>query len=830
MASLSCGVLMYIMITAFWFHHCVSTTEEGVALLKLMDRWHANFPTWIAGGDPCLQWENVTCSAGHVTQLHLGNRGLSGELAPEVGELKELILLDLSENSIQGNIPMNLASCEKLRILTMSQNPWSVSFPTVIPKLFQLEELFGSAGLFGRVPREISDLTKLKILYLNNNTELQAELKDFSTLINLEELSLWQISFKSEIPEELGNLKNLQYFNCHDCALHGGLPQSFGGLLSLNRIHLRQNSLTGGIPDSWKNLQSMEYFRLDSNALLGQFPEWVFNGMPNLTSLYLSRNQFYGKPPDIAFLEEEYNVSTRFEVMRWDCNYLEGPTPCGTQNPCSNATIEKRGDNVDSSDFYFYPNCYEDASVDDISRVSNCVGHTLTCAQFAKTVIEQNGCPACPSGQVLKSGSTASNGCVCSLYSSSGSNFPVGAVVGGVLGLAFVFAVVLGLVLWKRRKHFSFMDVFARKEEAEESAEWVIPAGVQRFTVQELARITSDFSDEHVIGHGGFGNVYFGTLDDGRTVAIKRASARSVQGVREFRNEITLLSRLHHRHLVRLEGFCFEKNFQVLVYEFLKNGNLQDNLYGEKVGDCTLLNSKNRLDIAYGVAQGLEYLHSFADPPVIHRDIKPSNILLDDQLVAKVADFGISKESPEDGTHVSTRPAGTAGFLDPEYFLSRQLTTASDVYAYGVVLLELITGQMAIDHKRFDEFNLIQWVRKRYKTAGVISIIDPAIENDYSPEAYTVVAELALKCADFSKSSRPSMKEVLSVLESIMVAKSPGTPITPTDGEVDWLGRRPGHRNQYMNMDSESANHTEGSQAWEPSDSFTVNTGDLTPR
>lgn len=234
------------------------------------------------------------------------------------------------------------------------------------------------------------------------------------------------------------------------------------------------------------------------------------------------------------------------------------------------------------------------------------------------------------------------------------------------------------------------------------------------------------------------------------------------------------MSRLHHKNLVRLEGFCDEGEYQVLVYEFMKLGNLHSLLHesdnGKNAGKYIMLDWYKRLEIALHVAQGLEYLHSFADPPVIHRDVKPSNILLDENLVAKVADFGISKESPEIDTHVSTRPAGTAGYFDPQYFLRRQLTPASDVYSFGVVLLELITGRRAIDLTVIsDDSNLIEWTRhQREHTDGIDNIVDQKLEGKYPQDTYTTLVDLALMCASFQKNNRPSMKYVVSVLEPLL--------------------------------------------------------------
>ncbi|BBN05753.1 protein MpRLK-Pelle_URK-Pp-1a [Marchantia polymorpha subsp. ruderalis] len=812
------GLVLVLAITAATLSLTFCSLEEGVALHNMMTKWNVNIPSWTPGSDPCDGWELILCTNGRVTSLNLTLAGISGELPEEIGVLTELETLDLSENDFRGSFPDSLANCQKLRVLDVQECNWNVPFPSVFLKLSNLEYLSAaSSGLSGRLPEEFYAMKSLKYIYLGNNTQLTGNLESFTLMSNLVNLTVWSIKFDDYVlPEKLSTLKNLQYFNCHDCNLHGGLPESYGDLTNLIEFNVRRNYLTGGIPESFKKLTKMENFRVDTNSLLGPFPNWMFSAWPKLSSLYISRNQFYGTPYNISYLETRFNLTSRFKILRWDCNYLEGNQPCGNAggNNCSIETVANTvGEVVEILKFAFNPNCYDDVPTDIISQVGYCNAHTLTCDAFYNEVVNQKVCPACPSSQTLAAGSTVDSGCLCHAKGSdSGSGFPVNAVVGLVVGLSSLFIIILGLVIWKRRKHFSFFDIFSNKEDAFDE-EWEMPASVHRFSVEELARITEDFNDSHIIGHGGFGKVYAGTLDDGRMVAIKRASAGSLQGVKEFRNEVTLLSRLHHRHLVRLEGFCAEKEFQVLVYEFMKKGNLATHLYGDhaKFGEKTKLGSPlpwyKRLEIAYGVAQGLEYLHSFADPPVIHRDVKPSNILLDEHMMAKLADFGISKESPELDTHISTRPAGTAGYLDPEYFLRRQLTTASDVYAYGVVLLELVTGQVAIDHTRDDEYNLVEWAKKRFRTAGIISIIDPSIADDYSKDAFTQITELALRCSSFSKNERPTMKEVIEALDPLIVPKSTKSSSSRTESssftEKDWLlAKKDLFRKLHVTLDS----------------------------
>jgi len=503
---------------------------------------------------------------------------------------------------------------------------------------------------------------------------------------------------------------------------------------------LYNNLLTGIIPEGLKGLKNVVDLNIRSNYLSGEFPTWLPT-LPKLKRLDVSKNYFAGPFPD---LNESQSLLSAFvgtpPVANCDlsCNYFNGSYPVDAL-PNINVT----------------ENCFDNSTKD-----SDSCRRTLSCDKI-KYYYDQ-GCTPCAPNQKIYDYPN----CLCGPIGWSpfgSSKLPLGAIVGGVVGGV---AVLLAIFALYRYKPTVFTDPFQRKKI--DYGAWEIPSGVQRYSFQELSKATENWSNSHEIGEGGFGKVFHGTLDDGKSVAIKRASNMSLQGTLEFRNEVVLLSRLHHRHLVRLEGFCDDRGLQILVYEFMKNGNLNDLILGIKKGRP--LDWHKRLEIAVGVAQGLDYLHSFADPPVIHRDIKPSNILLDNECIAKVADFGISKETPELSTHVSTRPAGTAGYLDPEYFLRRQLTTASDVYAYGVCLMELVTGQQSIDHMRFEEYNLIEWVKPRFQSGGVSQVVDSSLGDDYDETVLKVMIEVALTCTAFSKKDRPTMKEVLSILEPHLVA------------------------------------------------------------
>ncbi|KMZ71649.1 Protein kinase superfamily protein [Zostera marina] len=317
------------------------------------------------------------------------------------------------------------------------------------------------------------------------------------------------------------------------------------------------------------------------------------------------------------------------------------------------------------------------------------------------------------------------------------------------------------------------------------------------FTYEEIVKATDGFSDANLLGQGGFGYVHRGVLSDGKQVAVKQLKAGSGQGEREFQAEVEIISRVHHRHLVSLVGYCTTGDKRILIYEFVPNYTLEFHLHAQ--GRPTMEWS-TRIKIALGSAKGLAYLHEDCHPKIIHRDIKAANILIDFQFEAMVADFGLAKFTADNNTHISTRVMGTFGYLAPEYASSGKLSEKSDVFSFGVMLLELITGRRPIDTTNTfnDDDSLVDWARPLLTRAieenKYDGLIDPRLQNNYDINEMARIVASAAACIRHSARRRPRMSKIVRTLEG------------GVNLEDVYQGIKPGHSTMY-NSSVESSDY-----------------------
>ncbi|KAJ0692888.1 putative protein kinase RLK-Pelle-WAK-LRK10L-1 family [Helianthus annuus] len=353
------------------------------------------------------------------------------------------------------------------------------------------------------------------------------------------------------------------------------------------------------------------------------------------------------------------------------------------------------------------------------------------------------------------------------------SNRTIKILVPVIPGSALILMLLIVIVIiWRRCKNKPFSYVSSKNKSAD-LEDISLSCGVSVFSYKELEDATQHFDPSRELGDGGFGAVYYGKLKDGREVAVKKLHEHNYNRVRQFRNEVDILTKLRHPNLVVLYGCTSRQSHELLlVYEYVPNSTVFEHLHREQTNP-NLLTWPIRMNIAIETASALVYLHA---SEIIHRDVKTTNILLDHNFCVKVADFGLSRLISNNVTHVSTAPQGTPGYVDPQYHQRFQLTEKSDVYSFGVVLIELISSMVAVDLNRSqDEISLANLALNRIQRCAIDELIDPVLGADMNPEIMNMiilVAELAFRCLQYDSDMRPTMNEVLDVLMDIQAVGS----------------------------------------------------------
>ncbi|EOX98856.1 BRI1-associated receptor kinase [Theobroma cacao] len=495
---------------------------------------------------------------------------------------------------------------------------------------------------------------------------------------------------------------------------------------SVTRVDLGNANLSGQLVSQLGQLTNLQYLELYSNNITGIIPEELGN-LTNLVSLDLYLNGLNGHIPTTL------GKLTRLRFLRLNNNSLSG------QIPMSLTTVNSL-QVLDLSNNLLVGDVPVNGSFSLFTPIS-----------FANNRL--NNPPPAPPPPISPTTPTPSG------------NSATGAIAGGVAaGAALLFAApAIVLAWWRRRKpQDHFFDV-----PAEEDPE-VHLGQLKRFSLRELQVATDNFSNKSILGRGGFGKVYKGRLADGSLVAVKRLKEERTQGGElQFQTEVEMISMAVHRNLLRLRGFCMTPTERLLVYPYMVNGSVASCLR-ERLESQAPLDWAIRKRIALGAARGLSYLHDHCDPKIIHRDVKAANILLDEEFEAVVGDFGLAKLMDYKDTHVTTAVRGTIGHIAPEYLSTGKSSEKTDVFGYGVMLLELITGQRAFDLARLandDDVMLLDWVKGLLKDRRLETLVDADLQGNYIDEEVEQLIQVALLCTQGSPMERPKMSEVVRMLE-----------------------------------------------------------------
>ncbi|CAH8320936.1 unnamed protein product [Eruca vesicaria subsp. sativa] len=496
---------------------------------------------------------------------------------------------------------------------------------------------------------------------------------------------------------------------------------------SVVRVDLGNANLSGRLVMELGQLTNLQYLELYSNNITGTIPEQLGN-LTELVSLDLYLNNLSGHiPSSLGRLK-------KLRFLRLNNNSLSGEIP-RSLTAISSLQVLDLSNNPLTGDIPV-----------------NGSFSLFTPISFANTKLTP--LPASPPPPLSPTPPSA-----------AGSNRITGAIAGGVAaGAALLFAVpAIALALWRRKKpQDHFFDV-----PAEEDPE-VHLGQLKRFSLRELQVASDNFSNKNILGRGGFGKVYKGRLADGTLVAVKRLKEERTQGGElQFQTEVEMISMAVHRNLLRLRGFCMTPTERLLVYPYMANGSVASCLR-ERPESQPPLDWPKRQRIALGSARGLAYLHDHCDPKIIHRDVKAANILLDEDFEAVVGDFGLAKLMDYKDTHVTTAVRGTIGHIAPEYLSTGKSSEKTDVFGYGVMLLELITGQRAFDLARLandDDVMLLDWVKGLLKEKKLEALVDVDLQGNYIDEEVEKLIQVALLCTQSSPVERPKMSDVVRMLE-----------------------------------------------------------------
>ncbi|XP_038974428.1 probable LRR receptor-like serine/threonine-protein kinase At1g53440 [Phoenix dactylifera] len=765
---------------------------------------------------------SIPAALGNLINLNrflVSANNLTGELPDSLGNLKNLTDFRIDGNPISGKIPSFLGNWTKLQRIDMQGTSMEGPFPPTFSTLESLTQLRVSdlKGGDGKFP-PLQNMKNMERLVLRN-LSISGELPDFiGEMTNLKSLDLSFNNLTGPIPSSFDGLMNsINYMYLTNNMLNGTIPN---WILSSHRsLDISYNSFTGSLAPSScqegnlnmvssysstesnsiarclrRNLPCLEKARNNNLFINCGGRKVIFDDHeyeddpsqmgPSRFAIANSNKWAYSSTGDFVGNDRARYVATNVSVLN-----ITDPELYMTArlNPLSlryyglclqkgNYTVNLHFAEImftDDQTYFSVGKRIFDVSIQgqkvlqdfNIAKEANGTGRPII-KSFTATVdgtLEIHfqwagkGTNSIPErgvyGPLISAISVTPNFLTDSKPDIQESKLSIGAIF-GILAASCVTIVLIIFMLW----------LFFKRKNAEKDGLRGLELQTSYFSLKQIKAATKNFDPANKIGEGGFGPVYKGVLPNGLVIAIKQLSSKSKQGNREFINEIGMISALQHPNLVKLYGCCIEGSQLLLIYEYMENNSLARALFGRE--GCQLkLDWQIRRKICLEVARGLTYLHEESRLKVVHRDIKATNILLDKDLNAKISDFGLAKLNEEENTHISTRIAGTMGYMAPEYALRGYLTDKADVYSFGVVMLEVISGMSNTNYRPEEDcVYLIDWAYVLQERGTLLELVDPSLGSNYSKEEALQMLNLALICTNPYPTLRPSMSTVVSML------------------------------------------------------------------
>ncbi|KAH9704125.1 protein kinase domain-containing protein [Citrus sinensis] len=694
-----------------------------------------------------------------LTSLDLSGNNLVGPIPSSMGHLTRLTTFDMHSNRINGSIPLEIGNFNFLQVLDLFYNKLEGPIPSTIASLVNLTSLFlCNNSLTGFIPSTLGHLNRLTSLDLSCNNLVGPIPSSVGHLTQLTTFDMHSNRINGSIPLEIGNLNLLQVLDLSHNKLEGPIPSTIAGLVNLTSLSLDYNNLTGSIPSTLGRLNRLIDLELSENKLVGPIPSSVGH-LTQLTILNMYSNRINGSIP------LEIGNLTQLTTLNMYNNKLDGPIPLELMN-CSKLRILILGNNLLSGSI-----------LSEIGKLQELYSLDLSHNSINGKIPSQLG--AIPSIDTVDLSMNNLSGSIPESVRNvphldvSGNNFQVAIprtsanappphhkriatrLVAIILPMAVFLTLIFGIMFVRRRrdKRVEPAETGEITKCADEFAIWNYDG---RITFQDMIEATEDFHIKYCIGTGGYGSVYRARLPSGKVVALKklhRSETEELASLESFRNEARLLSQIRHRNIVKLYGFCLHRKCMFLIYEYIEMGSLFCVLRIDE--EAIGLDWAKRVNIVKGMAHALSYLHHHCTPPIVHRDISSNNILLNSELEAFVADFGVARLLNFDSSN-RTLLAGTYGYIAPELAYTMIVTEKSDVYSFGVVVLEVLMGK----HPGELLSSLSSSLNKNIK---LIDLLDPRLSPPVDQKIrqdIILVSTVAFSCLRSQPKSRPTMQLV----------------------------------------------------------------------